>query len=84
MTSISNLSNSIYLSWPFQLNMGFSRASLSCFCLCGSLVLVVAGQGPTSMSLSAIIIAVTTWTATQFPFMNAYHCWTKFVESDTT
>ena len=59
VTSISKLSNSVYLSWTFQLNGGFSKGGLPCLYLCGSLrIAAVAGQDPTSVSLSAILTAV--------------------------
>ena len=70
MTSSSMLSNSINLSWAFQLNKGLSRACLPCFCLCGSVrVAVVAGQDVSSVSRSAIITAVTACMAAWLTFV---------------
>ena len=60
MTSILKLGNSIYLSWAFQLNEGFSRTGPPCLCFSGSLglVVLVAVLAPMSASLSDIITVV--------------------------
>ena len=65
MTSIAKLSNSTYLAWAFQLNEGFSWASLPCICLFDSsgLAVFVADMGPALVSLSTIITAVAAWAA---------------------
>ena len=61
MTSIGN---SVYLPLAFQLNEGFVKSGM--LCLCGSHRLaIVAGQGPTSVSLSTILTAIVTLTAAQ-------------------
>ena len=57
MISISKLSNSVYLSWAFQLNEDCSEAGLACLWLLR--LTVSAGWSPASVSLSAIITTVT-------------------------
>ena len=62
MTAILNMSTSIYQSRAFQFNEGFSRAGLPWLCFRLAVLAVV--LDPAATSLSTIITAVVTWTAT--------------------
>ena len=66
-TSISKFLGSRNLSCTSQLNTGFVSIDWLCLCLCGCLWLtMVIGWGPASVSHSAIITTMTTWTTTWF------------------